>query len=136
MSLFYLTAHSIHTQGMVEKWLLQVQETMILSLKDVMKESVDAYAKIPRNKWVLDWPGQVVIAAGTIYWTEDVTEAIEKGLLKVIHQHVVLRHSINYMIVDCTVRSTCTYVLCIMAYYIQFLCTSILHLCSAMSDMG
>ena len=68
---------------MVEKWLLQVQETMILSLQDVMKESVTAYEEKPRDKWVLEWPGQVVIAASTIYWTKDVTDAIESGTLKV-----------------------------------------------------
>ena len=44
---------------MVEKWLLRVQEVMILSLKDVMKESFDAYAQTLRESWVLDWPGQV-----------------------------------------------------------------------------
>ena len=43
----------------MEKWLLRVQEVMILSLKDVMKESFDAYAKNLRESWVLDWPGQV-----------------------------------------------------------------------------
>ena len=69
-------------QGMVEKWLLQVQETMILSLQDVMKESVVAYEEKPRDKWVLEWPGQVVIAASTIYWTRDVTDAIEHGTLQ------------------------------------------------------
>lgn len=68
---------------MVEKWLLQVQETMILSLRDVMKESVVAYEEHPRDKWVLEWPGQVVIAASTIYWTRDVTDAIENGTLQV-----------------------------------------------------
>ncbi len=68
---------------MVEKWLLQVQQTMILSLKDVTKKSVIAYAEDPRNKWVLNWPGQAVIAVGTIYWTREVTEAIETGQLKV-----------------------------------------------------
>ena len=69
-------------QGMVEKWLLQVQETMILSLQDVTKESVVAYEEKPRDKWVLEWPGQVVIAASTIYWTRDVTDAIEHGTLQ------------------------------------------------------
>ena len=68
---------------MVEKWLLQVQETMILSLQDVTKESVVAYDEQPRDKWVLEWPGQVVIAASTIYWTRDVTSSIESGTLQV-----------------------------------------------------
>ena len=48
-------------QGMVEKWLLRVQEVMIRSLKDVMKESFEAYAQNLRESWVLDWPGQVCI---------------------------------------------------------------------------
>ena len=48
-----------HIQGMVEKWLLQVQVTMIQSLKDVTERSVDAYTTTPREKWVLSWPGQV-----------------------------------------------------------------------------
>ncbi len=73
----------------MEKWLLQVQQTMILSLKDVTKSSVTSYAEDPRKKWVLNWPGQVVIAVGTIYWTRDVTEAIETGQLKVIYVHVL-----------------------------------------------
>ena len=68
---------------MVEKWLLQVQQTMILSLKDVMMKAVTAYDEVPRGKWVLEWPGQVVIAASTVHWTTDVSKAIEQGTLKV-----------------------------------------------------
>ena len=60
---------------------------MILSLKDVTKNSVTAYAEDPRNQWVLNWPGQAVIAVSTIYWTRDVTEAIETGNLKVLSEH-------------------------------------------------
>lgn len=69
---------------MVEKWLLQVQQTMIVSLKDVMGNAVAAYTQDPRKKWVLEWPGQIVIAASTVYWTADVTSAIEQGTLKVL----------------------------------------------------
>ena len=68
---------------MVEKWLLQVQQIMIVSLKDVMSNAVAAYNQDPRKKWVLEWPGQIVIAASTVYWTADVTDAIKKGTLKV-----------------------------------------------------
>lgn len=68
---------------MVEKWLLQVQQTMILSLKDVMSNAVAAYNQDPRRKWVLEWPGQVIIAASTVFWTIDVSSAIENGTLKV-----------------------------------------------------
>ena len=73
---------------MVEKWLLQVQYVMIRSLKDVMAEAVEAYPKVPRKQWVLDWPGQVVIAASSIYWTEEVNEAITNGTMKVCNTDV------------------------------------------------
>lgn len=46
-------------KGMVEKWLLQVEETMIQSVRKVISNSIDAYLNTAREKWVLDWPGQV-----------------------------------------------------------------------------
>lgn len=68
---------------MVEKWLLQVQEVMIISLRDVMAQSVAAYESEPRVQWVVEWPGQVVLAGTSIYWTRDVAAAIRNGTLKV-----------------------------------------------------
>lgn len=68
---------------MVEKWLLEVQEVMILSLKDVMAEAVAVYEDTPRVQWVVQWPGQVVLAGTSIYWTKDVATAIRNGTLKV-----------------------------------------------------
>lgn len=70
-------------QGMVEKWLLQVQEVMIVSLKDVTAQAVAAYEDEPRVQWVVEWPGQVVLAGTSIYWTRDVAAAIQNGTLKV-----------------------------------------------------
>uniref|UniRef100_A0A8C3CSN0 Dynein axonemal heavy chain 3 n=1 Tax=Cairina moschata TaxID=8855 RepID=A0A8C3CSN0_CAIMO len=37
---------------------------------------------VPRKTWVLQWPGQVVICVSSIYWTEEVSEAITKGTLR------------------------------------------------------
>ena len=70
---------------MVEKWLLRVQEVMIKSLRDVTAQAVEDYPLIPRDHWVLKWPGQVVLAASSIYWTSEVTESIENGTLPVSH---------------------------------------------------
>jgi len=65
-------------QGMVEKWLLEVEETMIISIRDVIRQSVNAYAVTPRKQWVIDWPGQVAICVSSIYWTIEVTEAMSE----------------------------------------------------------
>lgn len=67
---------------MVEKWLLQVEEVMIASIKKIIGDSVAAYRGTPRERWVLDWPGQVVICVSSIFWTMEVEEAfgVEKGV--------------------------------------------------------
>ena len=44
---------------MVEKWLIQVEEVMLMSLRKVANEALTAYAETPREQWVQEWPGQV-----------------------------------------------------------------------------
>ena len=69
---------------MVEKWLLQVQEAMIASVREVIKQGVECYPSTPRNKWVLEWAGQVVLCVTSVFWTIEVAKAIrEPGGLKV-----------------------------------------------------
>ncbi|CAL1158737.1 unnamed protein product [Cladocopium goreaui] len=41
------------------------------------------------TKWVLEWPGQVVICIDNIYWTQEVAAAIESGKLEEYHQKSV-----------------------------------------------
>ena len=48
---------------MVEKWLIQVEEVMINSLKKVTDDAVNAYYQTPRGKWVQEWPGQVRVTS-------------------------------------------------------------------------
>ncbi|CAJ1418817.1 unnamed protein product [Effrenium voratum] len=72
-------------KGNVEKWLMEVQGSMIESLTKVTGSSLVAYAKTDRNKWVLQWPGQVVICIDNIYWTQEVAVAIEAGKLEEYH---------------------------------------------------
>jgi dynein heavy chain len=67
---------------MVEKWLLQVEDVMISSLRKVIIDSTAAYTNTPRGRWVLEWAGQVVLCVSSIYWTTEVIEAmkVENGL--------------------------------------------------------
>ncbi|XP_061847983.1 dynein axonemal heavy chain 3 [Colius striatus] len=70
-----------NAKGMVEKWLLQVEEMMLASVRQVLRDGIEGYIKVPRKTWVLQWPGQVVICVSSIYWTEEVSEAIREGTL-------------------------------------------------------
>lgn len=62
---------------MVEKWLVEVEESMLANVRKVISDSVKDYASTPRKKWVISWPGQVVICCSSIYWTTEVSEAMK-----------------------------------------------------------
>lgn len=53
---------------------------MCESIKESCKLGVAAYAGQSREKWVLEWPGQVVLAVTAIFWTADVTNALKNGV--------------------------------------------------------
>ncbi|XP_076653327.1 dynein heavy chain 3, axonemal [Halictus rubicundus] len=64
-------------KGMVERWLSQVENLMVTSLRDIAEESVIAYFTTPRHEWIFSWPGQIVICASQVHWTSEVCEAFE-----------------------------------------------------------
>ncbi|KAI9189908.1 hypothetical protein H9P43_001341 [Blastocladiella emersonii ATCC 22665] len=66
-------------KGAVEKWLLQVERVMQSSVHEQMGKALKAYTETPRERWVLEWPGQVVICVGQIFWTKEVQDAIANG---------------------------------------------------------
>ena len=63
---------------MVEKWLLQVEDVMISSIRKVVIDSKNGYPNTPRNNWVLQWPGQVVLCVSSMFWTSEVVEAMNE----------------------------------------------------------
>ncbi|XP_067562534.1 dynein axonemal heavy chain 3 isoform X1 [Pseudorca crassidens] len=68
-------------KGMVERWLQQVEQMMLASMKEIIRLGIEAYVQVPRNHWVLQWPGQVVICVSSIFWTQEVSQAlVEKTL--------------------------------------------------------
>uniref|UniRef100_A0A8D2M5U6 Dynein axonemal heavy chain 3 n=1 Tax=Zonotrichia albicollis TaxID=44394 RepID=A0A8D2M5U6_ZONAL len=74
--------YPVRANGMVEKWLLQVEEMMLASVRQVLQNGIKGYSQVPRKEWVLQWPGQAVICISSIYWTEEVSEAIRKKALQ------------------------------------------------------
>jgi len=71
------------SQGLVEKWLIQVETLMMLSINKIINNAVKKYANTDRDKWVLQWPGMVVLCAATINWTAEVETAVERKSLPV-----------------------------------------------------
>lgn len=55
----------------------------LLCLYDFWCLKLVFWFKVPRKEWVLQWPGQTVICVSSIYWTEEVSEAIRTKTLQV-----------------------------------------------------
>jgi dynein heavy chain len=80
-------------KGMVEKWLDEVGRCMISSLHKIASESIEAYPEAPRTQWVKEWPGQIVLATTSIFWTREVEAAFSSGqglsdFLALSNQHI------------------------------------------------
>ncbi|NWU63519.1 DYH1 protein, partial [Pterocles burchelli] len=69
----------IYPTDNVEDWLLEVEKSMKASVRDNIERSIGVYPETPRTTWVLQWPGQVVIAGCQVFWTKEVSEALEAG---------------------------------------------------------
>ncbi len=76
---FSYSLNTAEAKGAVEKWLLQVQQVMLVSLRDVIEAAHAAYENENRQDWVQSWPGQVVLCVSQIYWTKEVTDSLQNG---------------------------------------------------------
>ena len=59
----------VASKGNVEDWLRQVEDVMLQSVKEVIEKSMSDYLKKDRDKWVVSWVGQAVLAVSMMYWT-------------------------------------------------------------------
>ncbi|XP_048348807.1 dynein axonemal heavy chain 3 [Sphaerodactylus townsendi] len=80
---FIKKIYPAHAKGMVEKWLLQVEDMMLSSIRQVIEDGIGGYVQVPRKTWVLQWPGQIVISVSSIFWTKEVSEAIAERTLPI-----------------------------------------------------
>lgn len=72
--------------GSVEKWLVQVERQMILSVREQVLRAHMDYAKTARVKWVTMWPGQVVLAVSQIYWAASVHRCLRSKNVQVMEE--------------------------------------------------
>ena len=64
-------------KGNVEKWMLEIENVMRATLKDLTKVSLADYYKRERTDWVQKWPGQIVLAVDQIDWTAGVEDVFK-----------------------------------------------------------
>ncbi|KAM4714769.1 dynein axonemal heavy chain 2 [Anableps anableps] len=68
----------MHLDKPVEGWLCDIEKAMQCTLKAYLNDCLNDMKKIigSREKWVKEWPGQMIITASQIKWTSDVTRSL------------------------------------------------------------
>ena len=77
-------------KGAVEIWLLELEASMRLTIKDITQKSMEAYPTRERKQWVFEWPGQVILSIGGLYWTREVETALNTNGLEGIKEYFKL----------------------------------------------
>jgi len=65
--------------GAVETWLGVAEKAIYQTIHDLARRALEDYPTKERCQWILQWPGQLVLNCGSVFWTREVVEAIETG---------------------------------------------------------
>ena len=57
-------------EGRVEKYLQDVINNVVSSLRDILVKSIDSFATTPTEKWVKKEPNQIILTTSLVYFTK------------------------------------------------------------------
>ena len=95
---FIQEVDAMAARGAVEQWLIQVEDAMLASIREVTEKSFEEFTKKKREDWVIGRCGQAVLCIDMTFWTYDVEKAIrEKGLDGLVEYKSVADKNVSYI---------------------------------------
>ncbi|KAG5504517.1 hypothetical protein JKF63_04969 [Porcisia hertigi] len=73
---FVRTVNPSDHHNQVELWLQAVENVMKATVRDELRQAIGDYAQRKRTQFIQTWPGQVVIAVCSFFWTMEATQAM------------------------------------------------------------
>jgi dynein heavy chain len=67
----------LKARGNVEDWLGKVEQSMVFSLRKLMKASLADYQQSPRTEWMVRHPNQIVLTVSQIMWAKGVHKILD-----------------------------------------------------------
>lgn len=59
----------------VEQYMTDIIFKMRGDLREILHQSVVDYPSKAREKWIFDWPSQIILVVNQIFWCQEVEEA-------------------------------------------------------------
>ena len=66
----------VPTHGRLEDWLNKVEAAMYRACKTSLRETLEQSKGMKKEKWVKQYPGQMIISAGCVVWTAECEKAL------------------------------------------------------------
>ena len=66
----------VPTHGRPEEWLNKVEAAMYRACKTSLRETLEQSKGMKKEKWVKQFPGQMIISAGCVVWTAECEKAL------------------------------------------------------------
>lgn len=61
----------------VEQWMMELEDMMKISIRDIMERAIANYTEINRTLWIQKWPGMCVLNGSQMHWTREMEEAMD-----------------------------------------------------------
>lgn len=58
--------------GAVEAWLTKCEEVIYQTVHKMARDAIEDFPNKERSTWILQWPGQLVLNCGQVFWTKEV----------------------------------------------------------------
>lgn len=62
----------------VDLWLVKLEESLRETMKELTEEALGTFSTMRIDRWVREWPTQIVLASSHVSWTMDVTWALTR----------------------------------------------------------
>lgn len=96
--------NTVVLDGPVEGWLCLVEDEMRRTLRKQMGECRVAHKKQKKDKWITEWPGQLVLTVSQMVWTAECTKgltgtkgdkSVRRGLKSIMKKQVSLLNKLT-----------------------------------------
>lgn len=68
----------------------EIVTKMRSELRDILRDSVVDYTTKARDKWLFDWPSQIILVVNQVFWCQEVEQVCHLLSCQLVHVWLVI----------------------------------------------